>query len=362
MAKKKKTKEEKLGCLWEVLGYLLLFISLIWVIGNKEKIGTFGTIAYIIVAIVVISALKVKSGGGRQPAKIQSAKKIGEFAEVTEGEKTTISRLPKYNPEKDLFAKKHFPPQFIEIIKKGWTLILDKESISMLDKNGEEVYTLRYDQIVQITATCGAISPRGKSAKDMLPFPSWAYEFKDESITMIAERAGLEMAKGKIYRKVKPRQIETKYYSLPPKPILPKAEKILEGEKLIISRLPAYDPEKDSFLSRFNPAEKEIIKNITQLVVDIEELFMVDEEGKRVYEIRYEEIDKIMHRERANPVFIYALNKKSYSDRIPFPTWSSKFDSDILEVIAERANLEEKITTQEFRGTTVKSSYYGRKN
>ena len=240
MGKTKKTKEEKLGCLWEVVGYLILFGSLVWVISNKEKIGTFGILAFIVVAMIAISALKVKGRGSRGSA------------ETKEQPKT--------------------PPQ-----------------------------------------------------------------------------------------------AKSKFSGVSQPPKLPDyAEKTSEGEELIVSCLPAYDPAKDHRLTKstgryFSDAEKELLKGVIKIIVAKDAFFMANEEGKRVYEIRYEAIDKIMHRERAKPVFIYALNKESYSDRIPFPTWSSKFDRDILEAIAERANLEEKITKQEFRGTTIESSYYGRK-
>ena len=366
MGKGKKTKQEKLGGLWEAVGYLILFGSLIWVIGNKEKIGALGTIAYIFAALIAISALKVKSRGSKQPAK--TTQKIAEISKKHEGDKITtakksvsgekivISRLPKYDPEKDVFAKKHFPPQFIEIIKKGWQLILDKESISMLDKNGEEVYALRYDQIIQITTTCGAISPWGKSAKGMLPFPSWAHEFKDESIAMIVERAGLKMAKGVLNRKVKPGMIATKYYSLPPKPVPPKAEKIIEGEKIIIKRLPAYDPEQDR--REFSGIAREMNENGWQLIIDVDTISLLNAEGNQLYQEKYTDITSL------RDYFIWIDKVK-----LPLPTWATHINKTLEKTIIERAKLEKIKTTKTIPERTpagmidreVEIFYYGRK-
>ena len=141
------------------------------------------------------------------------------------------------------------------------------------------------------------------------------------------------------------------------------AKKTKDSVKLIVSRLPAYNPKNDDHLtnrtdSYFYESEKELLKEVTRMIVAEDEFYMEDKKGKRIYEIRYDKIDKIMHKQRGKPVYIYAIDKKGFSDRIPFPTWSSTFEQDILETIAERAHLEEQIELQEFRGATI---YYGRK-
>jgi len=147
-------------------------------------------------------------------------------------------------------------------------------------------------------------------------------------------------------------------------PALPEqAEKSVENGQLVIARLPAYDPARDSayMYSHLTAQEKEILKQVTKVVVGKNEFFMLTQDGERAYAVPYTEIGSLYHQQRAAPVHIFGLKGGTLRDRIPFPSWTRKFNPEIIAAIASHAGLEEKKYSQSFRDETVETSYYGRK-
>ncbi len=226
-----KTKEEKLGCLWEFVGYLILLVSLAWVIGNKDKMGTFGFVAYIVAAIIAVSVLKVKGRGGRGQAATNTPQKVkgrgaprpkSKFAGVSQppklpdyAEKTSeagkliISRLPAYDPKRD---RSTFFNEAREMNEKGWQLIVDTETISLLDAESNQLYQAKYTDIHSLDGH------RFRVAGGYLPIPTWATTIEKTLKDTIIERADLVKIKTtKIVGERTPggmvdREIETYYY------------------------------------------------------------------------------------------------------------------------------------------------------
>jgi len=138
----------------------------------------------------------------------------------------------------------------------------------------------------------------------------------------------------------------------------PYAEKLIAGTQTTISRLPAYDKVNEPYYN-FSLEEKVLIKKVMKVVADTQSFYMLTEDGERVYEVNYADIDKLYHRQRADPVHILRVGG-DLKNRIPFPLWASDFHGELVKIIVERAGLVEKKYDQYFRDEVVESTYYSR--
>ena len=185
-----KTKEEKLGCFWEIVGYLILLVSLAWVIGNKEKMGTLGFVAYVVAAIIAISVLRVKSRGSRGGARpkskfagVSQPPPLPDYAEKKiEGEKIIFTRLPAYNPKNDYYK---FSGAAREINENGWQLIANVETISLLDTDDNQLYQVKYADITSLRDDYIWVN------QQKFPVPRWAQMLDKTLHATIIERANL---------------------------------------------------------------------------------------------------------------------------------------------------------------------------
>ncbi len=133
----------------------------------------------------------------------------------------------------------------------------------------------------------------------------------------------------------------------------PNAEKLVDGEKIIIKRLAGYKPSYD--MDKFFFETREMNENAWQFVLDRQSVSLLGENEEELYTVNYDNIQKLDCRSYR----IYPEGA-SYKEALPYPTWAARLD-DVTEILVERAKLEKIETTTMMRNEEVKTYYYGRK-
>jgi hypothetical protein len=144
---------------------------------------------------------------------------------------------------------------------------------------------------------------------------------------------------------------------LPDKPGAPQAPPIsnIPAGPMQVMRPAGYDPENDALWGlRYAANEAEILKQVVEISIDRQGLFMKNAARETLCQIAHTDIRMIFPDVKLSIV-------PREGKAIALPPWTAQYDAQIVASLITLAGLEKKVTTEEFRGEMVEKTIYLRK-